>query len=89
MARPISANAMTNGSMIAPLPVFWLSAASHEPSCVTAPGGSAPVTSARSARTCASVPALANRYSSSALGGVPGDCRAPISPGATQPSALW
>ncbi len=29
MARPISANATTNGSMIAPLLVFWLSAASH------------------------------------------------------------
>ena len=61
MARPMSANATTNGSMIAPLLVFWSSAASQDPAPVTVPGGSAPVTSARSARTCASVPALANR----------------------------
>src|ERR1700685_3303835 len=84
MARPISANATTNGSMIAPLPVFWLSAASQEPAPVTVPGGSAPATSARSARTCACVPALVNRYSSCALEGAP---REETSAGATQPSA--
>ena len=88
MIRPISANATTNGSMIAPLPVFWLSAASQELESVTVPGGSAPVTSARSARTWAAVPALANRYSSSALAGVPGGCRPAIWLGSTQPSAL-
>ncbi len=88
MTRPISANATTNGSMIAPLPVFWLSAASQEPAPVTVPGGSAPVTSARSARTWASVPALANRYSSCAPGAAPGGCRAATSAGATQPSAV-
>jgi hypothetical protein len=88
MARPISANATTNGSMIAPLPVFWLSAASHVPESATVPGGSAPVTSARSARICASVPALANRYISSALAGVPGGCRPATWLGATQPSAV-
>ena len=51
MARPISANATTNGSMIAPLPVAWFSAASQEAAPVTAPGGSALLTSATSART--------------------------------------
>src|SRR5579863_1695958 len=66
MARPISANATTNGSMIAPLPSDWLSAASQEPAPDTVPGGSAPVTSARSARICDALPALANRYSSCA-----------------------
>ena len=88
MARPMSANATTNGSMIAPLPVFWLSAASHEPVPVTVPGGSAPVTSARSPRTCALVPAWANRYSSCPLGTAPRGCRAAVSAGATQPSAV-
>ena len=88
MTRPMSANATTNGSMIAPLPVFWLSAASQEPAPVTVPGGSAPVTSARSARTWALVPALANRYSSCAPGAAPGGCRAATSAGATQPSAV-
>ncbi len=53
ITRPISANATTNGSMIAPLPVASLSAASQEPAPVTAPGGSALVTSATSARTWA------------------------------------
>src|SRR5580704_1177772 len=84
MARPISANATTNGSMIAPLPSDWLSAASQEPDPVTVPGGSAPVTSARSARICDAVPALANRYSSCALTGA---SRAGTSAGATHPSA--
>ena len=50
MTRPISANATTNGSMIAPLPVAAFSAASQEPVPVTVPGGSALVTSATSAR---------------------------------------
>src|SRR5580700_1700232 len=85
MARPISANATTNGSMIAPLLSDWLSAASHEPDPVTVPGGSAPVTSARSARTWDAVPALVNRYSSCALEGEP---RADTSAGATHPSAV-
>ncbi len=53
MARPISANATTNGSMIAALPVAASSAASQEPAPVTAPGGNALVTSATSARTWA------------------------------------
>src|SRR5580658_9676254 len=88
MARPISANATTNGSMIAPLLSDWLSAASHEPDPVTVPGGSAPVTSARSARTWDAVPALVNRYSSCALGGAPGACKKETSAGATHPSAL-
>ena len=51
MARPISANATTNGSMMAPLPVCWFCAASQEAAPVTAPAGSARLTSATSART--------------------------------------
>ena len=41
ITRPISANATTNGSMMAPLPADWFSAASQEAAPVTAPGGSA------------------------------------------------
>jgi hypothetical protein len=51
MTRPISANATTNGSMMAPLPVAWSSAASQEAAPVTAPAGSARLTSVTSART--------------------------------------
>ena len=53
MIRPISANASTNGSMIAPLLVASFSAPSQEAAPVTAPGGRARLTSAMSARTWA------------------------------------
>jgi hypothetical protein len=53
MARPISANATTNGSMIAPLPAASFSAASHELAPATAPAGSARLIVATSARTWA------------------------------------
>ena len=56
---------------------------------VTAPGGSAAATAATSARTAAAVPALTNRYSICAAGGVPGVRSAAIWPGTTQPSADW
>ena len=53
MIRPISANANTNGSMIAPL-LFELSCAlSQDAAPVTAPDGRARVTPATSARTWA------------------------------------
>ena len=52
MARPISAKATTNGSMIAPFPVALFSALSQEAAPVTLPGGSALVTLATSARIC-------------------------------------
>ena len=51
MARPISANATTDGSMMAPLPVASFCAASQDAAPVTAPAGSARLTSATSART--------------------------------------
>ena len=51
MIRPISANAITNGSMIAPLPVAEFSALTQEAVPVTEPGGSALVTWVTSART--------------------------------------
>jgi hypothetical protein len=53
MIRPISANAITNGSMIAPLLFELSSALSQDAAPATAPGGRARVTSAMSARTWA------------------------------------
>ena len=53
MISPISANATTNGSMTAPLLDAAFCAASQEPAPATAPAGSARLTAAMSARTCA------------------------------------
>ena len=61
IARPMSANATTNGSMIAPLPSAWACAASHELAPATDPAGSVLATAATSARICASLPAAVNR----------------------------
>jgi hypothetical protein len=59
--RPMSANATTNGSMIAALLPSDCRALIHEPQSVTVPAGSAFVTAATSARSCACVAALLNR----------------------------
>ena len=61
ITSPMSANASTNGSMIAPFPSAWNCAVSQEALLATAPAGSARVIAATSARICASLPAWANR----------------------------
>jgi hypothetical protein len=53
ITRPMSANAMTNGSRITPLPWAWAWAVSQEPAPATAPAGSARVIAATSDRTWA------------------------------------
>jgi hypothetical protein len=61
ITRPMSANAMTNGSKIAPLPSASNWALSQEALVAIAPAGRARVIVATSARICASLPAAANR----------------------------
>ena len=61
ITRPMSANASTNGSMIAALLPSDCCAVSQEPQSMTVPAGSAFVTAATSARSCALVAALVNR----------------------------
>jgi len=53
ITRPISANATTNGSMIAPLPSAAACAVSQEPAPATAPAGSARLIASTSAWTWA------------------------------------
>ena len=64
ITRPISANASTNGSMMAALLPSDCCALSHDPQSRTDPAGRAFDTTAASARSCASVAERANRYSS-------------------------
>ena len=61
IARPMSANATTNGSMIAPLPSAWACAAEPGAGAGDRPGGQRLATAATSARICASLPAAVNR----------------------------
>ena len=61
IARPMSANATTNGSMIAALLPSDRCAVSQEPQSMTVAAGSVFSTAATSARSCALVAALVNR----------------------------
>ena len=61
ITRPMSANASTNGSMIAALLPWDCCAVSQEPQSMTVPAGSAFVTAAMSAFSCALVAELVNR----------------------------
>ncbi len=61
ITSPMSANASTNGSMIAPFPSAWNCAVSQEALLATVPAGSARVIAATSARICASLPAAVKR----------------------------
>src|SRR6516165_8858917 len=81
-------NATTNGTMIAIVPLSWLSTASQDPVPVIVPAGSARVRAVASALICDGVSARWKRYSICAAAGVCGVRSAAISAGSTQPSAV-